>query len=340
MVRSPDVDPETPDEVTETRGFRALVQQGKERAAGQQRRLAALLDRHRNRPLVDLALRIYQRDRDAAGTIIGSAIAFRLFLFFVPLILFAVGLLGFFASFVESEDVESAGITGSLATQINAALTQPSSTRWIAVIIGLLGMATAGRALTRALVSANCLAWQLPVQTRSSIRLIGAISGLIVGMGIVGTVVNKLRHELGLAAVGISFIAVVAIYLAAAFLLGFVLPRGTPDPGALLPGAALIALTLAGLQAISQLYLPGRFERASELYGTIGATVVTLGWFFFAGRVIVFAAIVDAAVFERFGSISGPIFRLPVLRSLARRSAWIRRTFDLDPVAPTVPADR
>jgi uncharacterized BrkB/YihY/UPF0761 family membrane protein len=188
-------------------------------------------------------------------------------------------------------------------------------------------------------VSANCLAWQLPVQARSSIRLIGAISGLIVGMGIVGTVVNKLRHELGLAAVGISFVAVVAIYLAAAFLLGFVLPRGTPDPGALLPGAALIAVTLAGLQAFSQLYLPGRFERASELYGTIGATVVTLGWFFFAGRVIVFAAVVDAAVFERFGSISGPIFRLPVLRSLARRSTWIRRTFALDPIAEA-PTDR
>ena len=58
------------------------------------------------------------------------------------------------------------------------------------------------------------------------------------------------------------------------------LPRATTEPSALLPGAVIIAGTLIGMQAVSQLYLPDRFSRASQLYGAIGTTIVTLGWFF------------------------------------------------------------
>ncbi len=73
------------------------------------------------------------------------------------------------------------------------------------------------------------------------------------------------------------------------------------------------------MQAVSQLYLPGRFDRASELYGAIGTTVVTLGWFFIIGRTIVLAMAVNAVVYERFGSISQFVFSLPVLRVLPRQ---------------------
>ena len=41
------------------------------------------------------------------------------------------------------------------------------------------------------------------------------------------------------------------------------------------------------MQAVSQLYLPDRFNKASEVYGAVGVAIVTLGWFFIIGRVIV-----------------------------------------------------
>ena len=44
-----------------------------------------ILERHRHHLLVDLGLRLYERDRESAGTLVGSALAFRLFLFFAPL---------------------------------------------------------------------------------------------------------------------------------------------------------------------------------------------------------------------------------------------------------------
>ena len=49
-------------------------------------------------------------------------------------------------------DPDDVGITGGLAGQINSALTQPNSTRWIAVLVGFVGMATTGRSLSKGMV--------------------------------------------------------------------------------------------------------------------------------------------------------------------------------------------
>jgi len=293
--------------------------------------LERIIAKHEQRPVIDVVLRIHRRDRESAGTVVGSAVAFRLFLFFVPLLLFLVGLLGFIATWVDAEDVhDRTGITGSLAVQINSALSQPDSSRWIATILGLFGMASAGRSLSKVMVTASCLAWRLPVQAKASMRVVGAIIGLVTGIALVAVVINRIRGDLGLAAAGFSFLATVVVYGLAWLALSMMLPRTTSDPGAVLPGAVLVGLTIAAMQAVSQLYLPNRLGRASELYGAVGTTIVTLGWFFILGRAIVLAMTLNAVIHERFGTISQAVFALPVLRILPRRSGRIRRFFDLD----------
>jgi uncharacterized BrkB/YihY/UPF0761 family membrane protein len=312
-------------------GWRRLVAQGRGAVTSGRDRAEGLLDAHRDRPLVDVALRIYHRDRESAGTVVSSALAFRLFLFFVPLLLFLVGVLGFLANQIDEGDVESTGITGGVARQINTALAQPHSTRWVAVLVGLVGMATTGRTLSKTMVSASCLAWRLPVRTRASAKVTGGIVGLVVGVGLVAVLINRIRAELGIAVAGMSYLVALAVYTVAWLLVTLMLPRAPSDPSALLPGALLIGLTMVGMQAFSQLYLPGRFSRASELYGAVGATLVILGWFFILGRVIVLGLVVDAIVYERFGSISQFVFSLPGLRALPRRSPRLRRFFALEP---------
>jgi uncharacterized BrkB/YihY/UPF0761 family membrane protein len=330
----PDVDPVAESALSDSSGLRALIERSRERVQAGQSRVNELLEKHHDRPLLDVGLRIWQRDREAAGTIIGSALAFRLFLFIVPMLLFFVGLLGFLAEWVERDDVnEAAGLTGTLAQQINTALSQPNSTRWIATAAGLFGMAWAGRSLSKVMVSASCLAWRLPVTTKAPLRVIGAVIALVAGMGFVWTVVNRVRHDFGLGAASLSFVAVLAVYGLAWMAMSMVLPRATRDPSALLPGAVLVGALLAGMQAFAQLYLPDKLGRASVLYGAIGTTVVTLGWFFFLGRAMVFGMSLDAVIYERFGSISQFVFGLPVVRVLPRKSAWIRRFFDLEPKA-------
>jgi uncharacterized BrkB/YihY/UPF0761 family membrane protein len=328
----PDAGPDAPaTDSTDSTGLRAFVDRSRERIAAEQERIGALVDKYHDRPLLDVALRIYQRDREGAGGLVGSALAFRLFLFFVPLTLFVVGVLGFLTRWIDADDlINTIGVGGTIADQINTALEQPNSTRWIATITGLFGMAWAGRSLSRVMIAASCLAWRLPVTTKASARVIGSVIGLIAGIALVATIVNQIRLDFGLGAASLSFLAVFSVYGIAWMAMSMLLPRATRDPGALLPGAVVVGVVLAGMQAIAQLYLPGAVGRASALYGALATTVVTLGWFFFLGRAMVFGMSLDAVIYERFGSISQFVFGLPVVRILPRKSAWIRNFFDLE----------
>jgi uncharacterized BrkB/YihY/UPF0761 family membrane protein len=102
-----------------------------------------------------------------------------------------------------------------------------------------------------------------------------------------------------------------------------------------------MAIVLASLQAVSELYLPGRFQRASHLYGTIGTTVVILGWFFILGRAIVVSIELNSAIHARYGSVSRVFFAVPIVRLLPLRSPRVRVFFDLDsePSDPTPSGD-
>jgi uncharacterized BrkB/YihY/UPF0761 family membrane protein len=320
-----------PDGPADEHGANALIAAARARLKTEQARLDALLEKHEDKPVIDVALRTYRRDREVAGTVVGSAIAFRLFLFFVPVLLFVVGLAGFLAVWVDPEDVnDNAGITGGLADQIRTAFQQPGSTRWLALLIGLFGIATTGRSLSKVMVASSSLAWRLPPTTKASVRVIGALVGLVAGIGMLAVLVNRVRAQFGVAVAGFSFLAVFVGYVLVWLAISMLLPRATKDPAVLLPGAVLVAGTLTGMQVVSQLYLPDRFGRASQLYGAVGTTIVTLGWFFIAGRAMVVAMCLNAIIHERFGTISRLVFSLPILRSLARRSAWVRRFFGLD----------
>src|SRR5206468_6362182 len=72
------------------------------------------LERARKRStFVDVLMLIRERDQEAAGTVAGSAVAFRLFLFFVPMLLVVVAIAGFVAAQVSAADISSeAGISG------------------------------------------------------------------------------------------------------------------------------------------------------------------------------------------------------------------------------------
>ena len=87
-----------------------------------------------------------ERDRQGAGSVVGSAIAFRLFLFFVPLLLFVVGVAGLLSGHVDPGTVaHDAGVSGGLDAQIRTAFNQEAGA----------GLAGAGRSA--------CSAWPPPV---------------------------------------------------------------------------------------------------------------------------------------------------------------------------------
>ena len=132
--------------------FRRLTKATQTRLSPARRRLA----RYEHLPVVDVIAGTYRRDRESAGAVMGSAIAFRLFLFFVPLLLLVVGIAGLASDLVTAgTGSRTAGIYGSLGAEINQAFHQPGFTRWFAVVFGLFGVVTAGRSLSRVLRAAS-----------------------------------------------------------------------------------------------------------------------------------------------------------------------------------------
>ena len=86
------------------------------------------LARYEHVPVVDVLARLYRRDRESAGAVIGSAIAFRLFLFFVPLLLLVVGIAGFASDLVNARAAnKTAGIYGHLGAESARLFTSPGS---------------------------------------------------------------------------------------------------------------------------------------------------------------------------------------------------------------------
>jgi len=243
----------------------------------------------------------------------------------------AVGALGFVGLYVSSQDVtDEMGVSGSVANQINTALEQSSTARFTALVVGLVGAAWAGRTLAKTLAVASRRAWMLGAARKAPpVRIVGAVAGLIGTLGAMSLVVNRIRDSYGIGVGATLLIGSAVVYSLAWFVASVVLPRAPSDPSALLPGALLVGVALAALQGFTQFYVSNQLSHASDLYGSIGIVVVTLGWFFIIGRLFVVSFVLNAVIFERFGSLTEFVFALPGVRRIPKRYPQLARWFGL-----------
>jgi uncharacterized BrkB/YihY/UPF0761 family membrane protein len=284
--------------------------------------------------IVDVGARVYERDKEAGGTLLGSALSLRLFLFFVPLVLVVVGLAGLLGAPSDgSNTIEVAGLSGTLANYVDDAFAQSGRAPWIALLAGLVGVATTGRALTRALVLSSALSWRMGGKQRTPVRVIGIVVGLVVGITLAAAIMNRIKQNTGAAVTSLSMLGLTAVFAVIWLLIYQALPRTTTDPGAALPGAGVVALVTAGLQTITQFYLPHQLSNSADLYGQLGVLIVFLGWFFFLGRTIAFSFALNAVIYEQVGSVSVFVFGLPVIRRIPQRIPALGRYFAVDYVA-------
>lgn len=281
---------------------------------------------------LDLAVRFYERDRDAFAAVLGAAIALRLFLFAVPAVVTTLGLLLVVRGAAAVDDVvDSANITSGLADQMRGAVPSSRSAGWGLLLSGVPLTAWAGRSLTKVLSACAAGAWGMGGRAaRATLRMAATVTSLVLLVLVIGGVLSRIRDAQGLAVATGSWVVAGAAFGLGWFAVSASLPRATRDPGALLPGAAVMGVAMVALQWFMQFYLPGRIERASELAGNLGWTIATLGYMFLIGRLMASTLILNATVWERLGSVSAFVFALPVLRRLPEHSPALRRFFDLD----------
>jgi len=283
-------------------------------AAAYQERARKLTERaqaeRRRHTSVDAVFEMVDRDAEVGGGIIAGALAYRLFIWLLPLALVLVAGLGFAADAADRSPesaADSVGLSGLVSNSISGAAESPN--RWYALAIGVPILIWATRSVLRALIGAHRLVWtdvraSAPRATAAAtFRLLGLILALLVASAFAGAI-REWSPGIGL----LSTLLVALPYAAIWVLVSLQLPHRGASLRALLPGALLFGIGLELLQLAAVYLLVPYAATKQGTYGALGAAAALLFGLFLFSRLIVAAAVVDATLWERqtrAGGVSG-----------------------------------
>ncbi len=249
---------------------------------------------------LDATFETIERDSHIGGGMLAGALAYRLFLFALPLALFVVSGLGLLASAIGFEPkliTNSVGLAGVVTKQV-ASTTKGNSNWWVALGSFFL-LVYVTRVLLRAIAIAHSLAWERSAASvkvhRRSLAVFGAaLAGqlfLVAGVGAV-------NHQTVIG--GIVTFALLVFALAGLWLIvSLQLPHSDARWTDLIPGSLLYAVGFIGLLLFNVLILGHLIQEKTSTYGALGTAATLLLGFFLYGRVIVGAAVLNSTLYER-----------------------------------------
>ena len=248
---------------------------------------------------VDTAFRVYERDRDRLGPLLSAAIAFRLFLVFVPFVAFWVILAGLFS--VDREDLDSAGLGGLTAQTIADVTAQPLWSRILTLLLVAWALLLASRSMVKALRLTYAAAWEL-----GRVRSHGTTKAALVFLGLVTAstgatgLARQVREGADAAGWVVTALVVFAVYLGTWLVACLLLPHAEGAAWmAMLPGAVLFAVGAQVFHLVVVLWLAPRVDSATARYGALGIAILLLGGIYLVGRLIVAAAFLNATMWFR-----------------------------------------
>jgi uncharacterized BrkB/YihY/UPF0761 family membrane protein len=257
-------------------------------------------------PGADAGFVAFQRELAYGGGLLAGGLAYRLFLWLLPIGLLGAQLLGFWLD-ANEESVEDAakefGIGAAAIASAERAVETSQSNRILLVLTGLVLLAWFSLGFVRALQLAYSLAWGLPRQRlRKPLYAVLLFNGLVIALAIAGAALAWLREELGLFGIlGVLF--TVAFQAGVGVLVMWLLPRRAERWQELVPGAVLVAVGAQAISVAVVYYFAPKIGRSTELYGTLGTAAVLLVWLYALARLITSGAFLNATLWERrYGS--------------------------------------
>jgi uncharacterized BrkB/YihY/UPF0761 family membrane protein len=252
---------------------------------------------------IDAAYLAAEHDVRIGGGVLAGAVAFRLFLFLVPLAFFLVFGLGFGASSLSETPTDLAhhlGIGGLIAKAATSGAAQGQAGRVAIFVIAGFATALGAHAALKVVRIVHALVWSVRApKAAHPWRATGIFVLVVVAALLLSAFLATLGHTSLLAAVGaevLSFALAFGLWL----LLAWFMPRTDDTPWtALVPGALLVALGVVVLH-LATIYVFARYiSRKSATYGTIGGSLALLFWVYLVGRLIIASAVLNAALAAR-----------------------------------------
>jgi len=278
------------------RTFSARLLAAAERVRVLREQIEEARERHAS---VDIGLATVERDSEIGGGLLAGALAYRLFVFLLPLAVFLVVGLGAYADATDQDTDDVArdlGLTRVVAREIEGAASD--SARWWVLVASIPVLAYAVTQLFRAISILHGLAYERTGRVvRLRPRSIGlfslAVLGQIASSSLVGALAGSVLGSIVGVVVGV--VAVTGIWLGASELF----PHGTATladrlPGSLLYGSGTLAISLFNVLVIGWL-----IDERQDSYGALGAAAALLFSMYLTGRLIVASAVLSATIWQR-----------------------------------------
>lgn len=255
-------------------------------------------------PVAEVGWLTFRRDSSVGGSVLAAALAYRVFVWALPLALVLVLVLGRVRSSPSSAEelLRDTGIGGYFAESIGSATANVEGwARLLGICVGLAVLLYETFALLRAARAVTSLAWRLPLtRPAQPARDTTIFLGLIVGFFLCSSSAAAIRAALDFPR---DLIGVLGAYaLLPAFFLAvswWLLPNRAERWTDVLPGSLAVGAAVAALGLFNSLVLFPWLAHKQQTYGVLGIAAGLLFSFFLIGRTIVIAASLDAVLVER-----------------------------------------
>ena len=258
-------------------------------------------------PALDTTFETIERDSDIGGGILAGALSYRLFVFSLPLAFFLVSGLGLLANALGLHPhavANSIGLAGVITKQVESTSKGPSN--WWVALTSFFVLVYVTRVLLRALAIVHALAWTgSAASVKVSPRSLGIFGAAIVGQLVLVAGEGAVRHQTligGLLTLVLFVLGVTGLWL----VVSLELPHADARWTDLIPGSLFYAIGIVAVEIFNILILNKLLQEKSTTYGSLGIAAALLLALFFAGRVMVGAAALNATLYKRHSRSSGP----------------------------------
>jgi uncharacterized BrkB/YihY/UPF0761 family membrane protein len=250
---------------------------------------------------VRIAVEAFESDRARAGGLLAGGLAYRVFLWQIPLALFLVSAFGLVTELAQEEPSDLArrvGMTAALAGTIARAVSASDAARWWLLILGAFLTVWAGRGVYRGIRLVSELAWNARGRPVSSLKASLVVTGFGLLLVSLQLLLPKVTEGLGMPwilrfASGLVLASVLSVWML------WLLPRAGAPWTALLPGAVLFGVGMRALGLAAATYFAYRLDHSGDLYGAIGIAIVMMLYLFVVARVFVAAQFLNATLYGR-----------------------------------------
>ncbi|HET9248829.1 MAG TPA: YhjD/YihY/BrkB family envelope integrity protein, partial [Actinomycetota bacterium] len=294
--------PPTPADVDAPRDEASRILRARRSAEEIQDRARTEFERARERHVsVRLAVEAFESDRRRAGGLLAGGLAYRVFLWQIPLALFLVSALGLVTELSGDDPADLArqtGMTAALAGSIAQAVAASESARWWLLLLGASLTIWAGRGVYRGLILIGELAWEARGRRGSSLK--GSLA--VTGVGLVAIALQAFLPKVGesLGAPGVvRFILGIVLASALSFVALWMLPRANAPWTAVVPGAVLFGVGVRLLGLATSTYFAYRLDHSGDLYGSLGIAIVMMLFLFLLARLFVATQFLNATLYRR-----------------------------------------